>query len=133
MPRTVEYHLASTQTLSLAGAATIQVIQPGRVVGIKLQSCGSGAATTGTYHVSVEHNQQSQLWIDSNNPPREPILDSLSFATPVSAPFSAGGTHIPLSVPLRVGDILSLNVKQTGTAATAAFHSANVCVMENGG
>lgn len=132
MPRTVEYRLTSVQTASLAGAATVQVIQPGRIVGIKISTCGTGAATTGTYHVSCELNNQSQLWADINNPPREPILDVVSVATPISAPFNAGGQNIPLSVPIRVGDILSLNIKQTGTAGTGVFHSANVCVQENG-
>lgn len=133
MARTVLYHLNSPQTTSLAGAATIQAIQPGRIVGVKIMVSSTGGASAGFYNISVDLNNQSQLFQSVNNPPREIILDNILFATIITSSASLATPCTPLSVPLRVGDIISLNVALSGTAATAMNINANVWVMENGG
>jgi hypothetical protein len=133
MARTVNYHLHSIQATQLAGAATIQIVQPGRVVGITLMVSFTGGAAAGYYNISVDLNNTSQVFTNTNNPPREIILTSLSFVTSTTQVAGLVGPHVPLSVPLRVGDVISLNIGQSGTAATAMNIDANVCVMEGNG
>lgn len=133
MPRTVTYRLFSPQTASLAGAATIQVVQPGRIVGVTMGISGTGGATAGTYHDQVEVNQANALFNTVNSPPREPVLASLSLAMAITTPATANGPSVPQNVQIRAGDIISLNVQLVGTAGTSMAHWANVCVQENGG
>lgn len=132
MARTVTYQLFSPQTASLAGAATIQVVQPGRIVGVTMGIHGTGGATVGTYIDQVNLNNANTLFNTANNPPRETILATTGLALGVT---SAGNTvtpNIPQNIPIRPGDIISLNVALVGTAGTGVSHWANVCVQENG-
>jgi hypothetical protein len=132
MARTINYHIHSVQTTQLAGAATIQAIQSGRIVGISLMASFTGGAAAGYYNISLDLNNQSQIFTNTNNPPREIILASLPFVTSTAAVANVMTPHVPVSVPLRVGDILSLNIGLSGTPAAAMNIDVNVCVMENG-
>lgn len=133
MARTVTYQLFSNQTASLAGAATVQVVQPGRIVGVTMGIHGVSGATAGTYIDQLCLNSPNTLFNTANNPPREVILATTAAAGAVSTVLNTVSPSIPQSISIRPGDILSLNVALTGTAGVGVAHWANVCVQENGG
>lgn len=126
--RTVTYHLHSAQTGTLPGAASATIIRKGKIVGARLGSSLGGGAAGGYYSITLE-NQTGQANGDTNNPPREVVLAALNPAVG-SGSVTSTQVFVPLEVPVEPGDILSLNIVQTGTAAGTARHQIDVFVME---
>lgn len=135
MPRSVCYHLSSAQTGTLPGAATIQVIRPARIYGVHFSQSALGGGGNGRHSITLELNNSAQANGDTNNPPRETVLashQSTFIGGAVTSGVASGqGPYIPLSVPIKSGDILSLNIVQTGTAPASCNTIVDVFCTES--
>lgn len=133
--RTVMYNLVTTQTGTAAGAASLTIKQPGRIIGCLITQSGVGGASTGNHTASVELNNTAQANGETTDAPREVILASAhaQWAAGTGAAQSGsngGGGYIPLSVPVKAADTLALSIVQTGTAPGSAKTIARVWVQE---
>lgn len=120
MARTVLYHLTHISTGTLANCASAAVVRSGRVIGVKISGGGVGGAGVGYLSVTAEHNNISQANGDTNNPPRETVLahKCIQFGngTVTANILSGNSEYTPMSVPVKIGDTLSVSQVQTGTA-----------------
>lgn len=135
MSRSVCYHFSSAATGTTPGAASIQMIRPGRIYGANFNVHLIGGAAAGRHSYTLELNNSAQSNGDTNNPPRETVLCGHAVSCNASGASSAvaGGNSpfIPLSVPVKPGDIVSLNIVQTGTSPATANSLANLFVTES--
>lgn len=132
--KTVCYHLAYTGTTFAAGMGQLNIVRPGRIVGLRIIWAGiAGAGGTFGGNVSVYLNQNSINDTMTSNPPRETFLGSaLAWSAAAAAiQTSASAGFVPLNVPVIQGDMLSMNGGNGGTAAPASSYLvADVYVVE---
>ena len=134
MARSICYQLVHVQTGTAAGSATAQVLKNCRAYGVQFTTTGSGGASSGRLSQTVEINNSAQANGDTNNAQRETILAGhvTTFVGTSTVSGMCGGVSpiIPVSVPLKVGDVLSANQVQTGTAPTSANTVIRVYCIE---
>lgn len=123
--RTVTYHLATNLTVFAAGMGQTQVINTSRLIGVRMTwKAIAGAGGTFGGNASAMLNQNTVNDSLTNNPPRETFLASLYTWTIAGATATADGPYVPLNIPLRPGDLLTINAGNGGTAAPAASYLA---------
>lgn len=119
--RTVTYHLVTTLTSFAAGMGQTQVVREGRLIGVKLNwQALNGAGGTFVGNASAMLNQNSVNDSFVNNPPRETFLASCYCICAVSSVgSSAPDSYVPLNVPVRPGDLLTINAGNGGAGTPA--------------
>lgn len=125
--RTICYHLYSSLTTFAAGMGQTQVVRDGRLIGVRLHwTAIAGAGGTFGGNASAMLNQNTTNDSVTNNPPRETFLASLFLWSAAGTSVTTGSTapYIPLNVPIRAGDLITINAGNAGTAAPASSHLA---------
>lgn len=131
--RTICYHLATTLTVFAAGMGQTQVVRDGRLIGVKMGwTAVAGAGGTLGANASAMLNQNTTNDTMTNNPPRETFLSCIHvWATAGSSSNAVATPYIPLNVPVRAGDLLTINAGNAGTAAPASsFLTCDFYVLE---
>lgn len=127
--RSVTYHLVGAAALGLT-VTSLQVVRPGRIIAVR--TCfgiTTGAASTAVT-VSVELNNTTANSGVTNNPPRETLLSSVAVTLQSAINYNYPPSTVPLDVPVKPGDLISVNTTLGGIASTAFISSIDVIVME---
>jgi hypothetical protein len=114
--RTVIYQQYYSGVTVSAGLASVTVARDGRLVGVVAQQNGVGGAGTGVYGYDLSLNQPGLVVHSTNAPNRESILYSASLQFPNAGTAQHNSGFIPLDVPLRAGDVVTINGSSSGTA-----------------
>lgn len=123
--RTVCYHLYTALTTFAAGMGQTQIVRAGRLVGVRMSwKAIAGAGGTFGGNASAMMNQNSVNDSVTNNPPRETFLASLYTWAGAGVASAAEGPFVPLNVPVRPGDLITINAGNSGAAAPASSHLA---------
>lgn len=131
MRRTLVLRLFHSQVAAAAGSAEIIIPNNCTIVGVVMNVGGIGGAGTGVYAAELSLNNNSTTWADTNNAPREATLASHRWSyLNANAAVNAGSGWIPLNVPLRAGERISINQTLSGTAASTNRFNCDVFVVE---
>jgi len=136
MASTVVYHGYTNNTLGSTGLLDLRVVNPGRIVGIRItgyigMDSGSGNIAAGLVNVLL--NGATSDSPATNDPVRSIILASAGFACGQSTASRLAETietgYIALSKPTKTGDRITLNSTSGGTP-DYYFLMVDVYVME---
>jgi len=122
------YQITGANTGTVAGVNTITVAVPFRIYAVTFRFRATGGAGNGAYSFELAVNQSSTAYSETNNPLRNVIIAAATFQTLNASVQTFGGPYgpLPVDVPIRTGDVLSLNQVQTGTAAASLFVALNL-------
>lgn len=126
----VKYQIATAQTGTIAGTGQIVVPVSGRIVGVVFRWRCTGGAAAGFYSVELAHNNPAQGYAETQNPIRTSSVAAATFYAPASSGWSSISPWIPSNWKLSAGDIINLNITQTGTAAASCLNACDIYVEE---
>jgi len=136
MAATVVYHGYTTNTLGASGLFDLRIVQPGRIVGVRLygliQNDPATPSPFGYGDLALTLNGGSDDQAAVNDPLRNVLLACIAFASggsqtsSIAEQFNSG--YVAMSRPVRIGDRLLGN--SSGSSPTTWRMYCDVYVME---
>lgn len=124
------YRLTSASTTAAVGQATTTVIRKGTIVGIRCSFRGQGGAGDGSYGVEVALNNSAQSQAETTTQAiSEQIVTRCFYGTDAGLT-TFDNSYVPALIPIDQGNILCINLQQSGTAATSVLFGFDVIVKE---
>lgn len=124
------YRLTSASTTAAVGQASTTVIRKGTIVGIRASFRGQGGAADGFYGVEVALNNSAQSQAETTTQAVSEQIITRCFYSTDAGLASFDNSFVPAMLPIEQGNIICINLQQSGTAASSVLFGFDVIVKE---
>lgn len=131
MGSSVTYHLYSSSTSSGAVTATLTVLRDGILRAVVGTLVGTTGAGVGYALCGASHNPGGQVFQNTNDPVRQPILASATWSgSGANATYSYTTPYVTCNRRVKAGDVFGCEQTLGGTAAASLIQRWDFIVEE---